>query len=99
MRRAVSCATCGRTTWAGCGHRVDQVMRSAPAAQRCPGHDEAARRPGGVFSRFRFSRFRRPGSRPVPPGATTGRGRCPVSGPDARAGVDLGRRLRLGCPQ
>ncbi|SOC53025.1 hypothetical protein SAMN05660748_4298 [Blastococcus aggregatus] len=57
MCRAVSCKTCGNTTWAGCGQHVDQVMRGVPAAQRCPGHDrQAGRAGGGFFSKFRRSR-------------------------------------------
>lgn len=39
MCRATTCKTCGKTTWAGCGQHVDQVLRAVPAAQRCPGHD------------------------------------------------------------
>jgi hypothetical protein len=38
MCRAVSCRTCGKTTWAGCGQHVDQVMAGIPRADRCPGH-------------------------------------------------------------
>jgi hypothetical protein len=41
MCRAVSCRTCGLTTWAGCGQHVDAVLRGVPAAQRCPGHAAA----------------------------------------------------------
>ncbi|WP_423463144.1 hypothetical protein ACO229_25325 [Promicromonospora sp. MS192] len=40
MCRAVTCRTCGRTTWAGCGQHVDQVMANVPRADRCPGHAE-----------------------------------------------------------
>lgn len=54
MCRAVNCRTCGKTTWAGCGQHVDQVMRGVPAAQRCPGHQDDASN-GGFFSRL-FSR-------------------------------------------
>jgi hypothetical protein len=39
MCHAVTCRTCGKTTWAGCGQHVDQVMRGIPVAKRCPGHD------------------------------------------------------------
>ncbi|MBB5832556.1 hypothetical protein [Brachybacterium aquaticum] len=39
MCRAVTCTTCGKTTWAGCGQHVDQVMKNVPAAQRCGGHE------------------------------------------------------------
>lgn len=31
----VTCPTCNRTTWAGCGEHVEQVMRGVPADQRC----------------------------------------------------------------
>lgn len=44
MCSAVRCRTCGKTTWAGCGRHVDQVMRGVPAAQRCPGHPKPERR-------------------------------------------------------
>lgn len=39
MCYAVTCKTCGKTTWAGCGQHVDQVMRGVPASKRCPGHE------------------------------------------------------------
>ncbi|WP_412751514.1 hypothetical protein [Krasilnikovia sp. M28-CT-15] len=51
MCRSVTCRTCGKTTWAGCGQHVDQVMRTVPNAQRCPGHDEQAP-PRGFFGRL-----------------------------------------------
>lgn len=38
MCRAVTCKVCGKTTWAGCGRHVDQVMSGVPRAARCPGH-------------------------------------------------------------
>ena len=52
MCRAVNCKTCGKTTWAGCGQHVDQVMRGVPAAQRCAGHDNGPAASGGFFSRL-----------------------------------------------
>lgn len=55
MCRTVRCRTCGKTTWAGCGQHVAQVMRSVPAANRCPGHpksqDERPARLGWLFRR------------------------------------------------
>lgn len=50
MCSAVTCRTCGKTTWAGCGQHVDQVMKNVPVSQRCPGHDDVAQ--GGFFSRM-----------------------------------------------
>lgn len=39
MCRAVTCKKCGKTTWAGCGNHVDQVMGPIPKSERCPGHE------------------------------------------------------------
>ncbi|HET7326852.1 MAG TPA: hypothetical protein VFJ14_06135 [Nocardioidaceae bacterium] len=50
MCRAVTCRTCGKTTWAGCGQHVQQVMRPVPAADRCPGHPREPRR--GLLGRL-----------------------------------------------
>ena len=38
MCRAVTCRKCGKTTWAGCGQHVKQVLAGVPASQRCAGH-------------------------------------------------------------
>ncbi len=35
MCRAVNCKSCNKTTWAGCGNHVDEVMRHIPKAERC----------------------------------------------------------------
>ncbi|MBM7499522.1 hypothetical protein M3C58_05270 [Brachybacterium muris] len=42
MCRAVTCKECGKTTWAGCGQHVDQVMKNVTPANRCPGHEREA---------------------------------------------------------
>ncbi len=34
MCRAISCRVCGKTTWAGCGQHVDQVMAGVPRTTR-----------------------------------------------------------------
>ncbi len=52
MCRAVTCRTCGKTTWAGCGQHVDQVMRHVPSSQRCPGHPKDPSAGGGFLSRL-----------------------------------------------
>ncbi|WP_298748567.1 hypothetical protein [uncultured Serinicoccus sp.] len=52
MCRAVTCRTCGRTTWAGCGQHVDQVRRGVPAGQWCDGHEGTAPSGGGLLSRL-----------------------------------------------
>jgi len=51
MCRAVVCGKCGRTTWAGCGRHVDQVLAGVPDGQRCQGHaGESGER--GLLSRL-----------------------------------------------
>ncbi|MGD6980329.1 MULTISPECIES: hypothetical protein [Citricoccus] len=42
MCQAVKCAKCGKTTWAGCGNHVDQVMRNVPVSNRCTCDQKAA---------------------------------------------------------
>lgn len=43
MCRRATCRVCGKTTWAGCGQHVDQVMAGVPGSDRCPGHDQTAK--------------------------------------------------------
>ncbi len=38
MCRVVSCTTCGRSTWEGCGDHAAEVMAAVPESQRCQGH-------------------------------------------------------------
>ena len=54
MCRPATCKTCGKTTWAGCGQHVDQVMAAVPTAQRCPGHADLGATParGSFLSRL-----------------------------------------------
>lgn len=55
MCRPATCSVCGKTTWAGCGQHVDQVMANVPRADRCSGHsnaDKAAAGSGSVFARL-----------------------------------------------
>ena len=35
MCRAATCRHCQKTTWAGCGQHVRQVMAAVPRAERC----------------------------------------------------------------
>ena len=52
MCRPATCKTCGKTTWAGCGQHVDQVRRSVPAGQWCPGHPDQPAQRGGLLGRL-----------------------------------------------
>lgn len=53
MCRAVTCKKCGKTTWAGCGQHVDDVMRHVPRSERCPGHENEPKEAGqGFFAKL-----------------------------------------------
>lgn len=52
MCRAVTCRTCGKASWAGCGQHVDEVMAGVPAGERCPGHPEQVGAGGGWLRRL-----------------------------------------------
>lgn len=56
MCRAVKCKVCGKTTWAGCGQHVQQVMAGVPKADRCPGkhteQEKAAASSGSLLGRL-----------------------------------------------
>lgn len=52
MCHAVTCKTCGKATWAGCGRHVDRALAGVPSANRCPGHvNESSGRLGRFFGR------------------------------------------------
>jgi hypothetical protein len=52
MCRAVTCRKCGKTTWAGCGQHVKQVMARVPPSQRCAGHASDSAASGGRLRRL-----------------------------------------------
>lgn len=47
MCRAVKCNSCGKTTWAGCGAHVEQVMGHLPQSERCQCREQASAAPAG----------------------------------------------------
>lgn len=49
MCRAVTCKTCGKTTWGGCGNHVASVKASVPAGQWCGGHPQESTTGGGFW--------------------------------------------------
>jgi hypothetical protein len=54
MCRKVTCRTCGKATWAGCGDHVEEALAGVPASQRCPGHsDKQPEKGSGFFARLR----------------------------------------------
>ena len=52
MCRAVTCKKCVKTTWAGCGQHVRQVMAGIPATERCAGHANDRDDTGGWLRRL-----------------------------------------------
>ena len=35
MCRRVTCPTCNKPTWAGCGEHIEQALAGVPKAERC----------------------------------------------------------------
>lgn len=56
MCRPVTCKTCGKTTWAGCGQHIAEVKRTVPTGQWCPGHDTEKEPTTGRFFARLFGR-------------------------------------------
>ena len=52
MCRPTTCRTCTKTTWAGCGQHVDQVMSGVPRTQRCDCEPAARSTGGGLLGRL-----------------------------------------------
>jgi hypothetical protein len=56
MCRQVKCRQCAKTTWAGCGQHVDQVMAGVPSSQRCACSAASASSSQGGFLSKLFGR-------------------------------------------
>jgi hypothetical protein len=56
MCRPVTCKTCRKTTWAGCGQHVAQVKASVPAGQWCPGHQDEKKTSDSWLGKLRRAR-------------------------------------------
>lgn len=56
MCRPVACKTCRKTTWAGCGMHVNQVLAGVPKDQRCAGHPKTPGAGGGGLLQRLFGR-------------------------------------------
>lgn len=55
MCRATKCRKCQKTTWAGCGQHVEQVMAHVPRNERCSYDSNVQKGPseeGGFFARL-----------------------------------------------
>lgn len=38
MCRRVTCPTCRKPTWEGCGEHIEEALAGVPEAERCAGH-------------------------------------------------------------
>lgn len=41
----VTCPTCGKASWGGCGAHVEAVLGNVPKAERCRCHEQPASKP------------------------------------------------------
>lgn len=48
MCRRVQCSTCGRSTFAGCGMHVEQVLGGVPKTDRCVCNEANAKVPNAA---------------------------------------------------
>ena len=53
MCQRITCSTCGKPTWSGCGQHIEEALAGVPESERC--QCAAAKKSGGFFS----SLFRR----------------------------------------
>ena len=55
MCQRVTCSTCGKPTFAGCGRHVEQVLGDVPPEQRCKCRENRPDKPqqGGAESLFK----------------------------------------------
>lgn len=52
MCHPTTCRVCSKTTWAGCGSHVEQVMAHVPQEQRCTCTASERGAAGGLLSRI-----------------------------------------------
>jgi hypothetical protein len=53
MCHRVTCRTCNKPSWAGCGNHVEQALAGVPKPQRCScTAEQKASSQGGILSRI-----------------------------------------------
>jgi hypothetical protein len=50
MCKRVTCETCGKPTWKGCGEHIEEALAGVAKADRCQGHPDQPKQSGGFFS-------------------------------------------------
>ena len=53
MCHRVTCSTCHKATYRGCGRHVEQVLAGVPGSQRCTCEPAASRPSGGLLGWLR----------------------------------------------
>jgi len=51
MCSRVTCSTCKKATWSGCGQHIEEALAGIPVSERCQGHDGSEKK-SGIFSRI-----------------------------------------------
>lgn len=46
MCSKVSCKSCGKPTWSGCGEHIEDALHDVPTIDRCQGHAAELAQPG-----------------------------------------------------
>jgi hypothetical protein len=52
MCSKITCSTCGKATWTGCGSHIDQALAGVPQDKRCTCDESAAASSGSFGSLF-----------------------------------------------
>jgi hypothetical protein len=54
MCSRVTCPSCAKATWAGCGQHIEQALAGVPVSERCTCREEraASGRSGGFLARL-----------------------------------------------
>ena len=57
MCQRVTCRTCNKATYQGCGMHVSQALAGVPESQRCTCDRPEKSQPSGLLGRLRRRRF------------------------------------------
>jgi len=52
MCSAVTCNTCGKATWSGCGQHIEEALAGVAKKDRCQGHKNDSKEPGLISRLF-----------------------------------------------
>jgi len=52
MCSAVTCNTCAKATWTGCGQHIEEALAGVAMKDRCQGHENDPKEPGLISRLF-----------------------------------------------